>query len=344
MAKVKVRKRRKIVLYAISVFLTFFVVITASISIQHYQQSEQLEKQGDTLIEIGQPAEAIVFYKKAQLVFPMRGDLKDDIAGAQLILQSKNDYDSITEFSEIQTPPRLSNLPSTQLAPNELFVPILMYHHIEINPRPYDPIYAALFVSPDQLDQQLSYLLTHNYHPISLDELSSALDGRDVLPVNPIVLTFDDGYQSFYDNAFPLLKKYHMKAVEFVITQVEDYPAYLTWKEIVELDKSGLVEIDAHTRHHPNLPDLSHAAIIDEIKGSKKDIEQHIKHPINWFAYPYGSYSPFIIQTVKNAGFKGATSTIYGTNQSNNTIYLAPRIMVDGKFSLDNIARRIQEL
>lgn len=308
-----------------------------------YYQSDILKKQADALMELGQPAEAIVFYKKAQSVFPLRWDIKDDIAGAQLVLQSKNDYSSITDFAEIQTPPPLSNLPPTQLAPNELFVPVLMYHHIEVNPRPNDPVYSALFVSPDQLDQQLSYLSSHNYHAIKLDELSNALDGKETLPKNPIVLTFDDGYRSFYDNAFPLLKKYHMKAVQFVITQVDGAHEYLTWDQIIEMDKSGFVEFGAHTRHHPNLPDLSKLAIIDEIKGSKNDLEQHVKHRINWFAYPYGSYSTFIMKAVKDAGFKGAASTVYGAAQSKDNLYLFPRIMVDGRFNLDNIARRIQQ-
>lgn len=334
--------QKKRFFYSIVTLIIIGILGSSFVLFQRYKQSQALKIQADDLIKLNQPGEAILFYKKAQSVFPLRKDLKDDIAATQLILQSKTDLEGITDFAEIQNAPSLSTLPSKALAPNELFVPILMYHHIEINPRPSDPIYAALFVSPAQLDQQLAYFSQHNYHTITLDELSDALDGKFLLPSNPIVLTFDDGYQSFYDNAFPLLEKYHMHAIEFVITQVEKAPAYLSWDEIVTLDKSGLVEIEAHTRHHPNLPNLFQAAIIDEIKGSKDDIEQHLHHPISWFAYPYGSYDDFIVQAVKNAGFKAAASTIYGTNQSKNTIYLAPRIMVDGRFSLSNIAQRIQ--
>lgn len=323
-------------------FVYFLLAILIFIGSYLYIQSNNSKEQADHLLLSGRPAEAIELYKKAQDIFPFRS-LKEDIAGAQLVLASKSDYDSISDFAEIQIPPPLANLPSTKLAPNELFVPILMYHHIEINPRPNDTVYAALYVSPDQLNQQLSYLSTHNFHTITLDELLNALNGRKILPPNPIILTFDDGYQSFYDSAYPLLKKYNMKAVQFVITQVEGAPAYLSWSEIVEMDKSGFVEIAAHTRHHPNLPDLSQSAIIDEILGSKYDLEQHVHHTINWFAYPYGSYNQFIIQTLKNAGFKGAVSTIYGTNQSEDNLYLLPRIMVDGRFSLDNITKRIQK-
>lgn len=325
-------------------FLAILLVVLAiPICLFLYYQSNTLIKQGDDLIKLDQPAEAIIFYKRAQNMFPFRIDIADDIAGANLILQSKKDYSSITDFSETQTPPSLFSLFSTQLAPNELFVPVLMYHHIEINPKPYDPIYAALFVSPSQLDQQLSYLANHNYHSITLDDLSNALENKETLPQNPIILTFDDGYRSFYDNAFPLLKKYDMKAIQFVISQVEGAPAYLTWDQIIEMDKSGLVEIGAHTRHHPYLTSLAKAAMVDEIRGSKSDIEQRLKHKVEWFAYPYGSYSQQIIQAVKDAGFKGAASTIYGTNQSENNIFIFPRIMVDGRFSLDNIARRIQK-
>ncbi|HEV2339902.1 MAG TPA: polysaccharide deacetylase family protein [Patescibacteria group bacterium] len=341
MPVVKQKTQKRLFLFFVA--FTLVVIGIATLCLQMYRQSELLKNQGDALIKLNQPAEAIVFYKKAQSVFPLRSDLADDIAGAQLILQSKNDYESITDFSEIQTPPPLTNLPSVQLAPNELFVPVLMYHHIEINPRPNDPLYASLFVSPSQLDQQLAYFSTNNFHAITLDDMANALDNKETLPPNPIVLSFDDGYQSFYDNAYPLLQKYHMKAIEFVITQVEGAPAYLSWNEIKQMDQSGLVEFGAHTRHHPNLPDLSQAAIIDEIQGSKNDLEQHLNHPVNWFAYPYGSYSSFIIQTVKDAGFKGAASTIYGASQSKDNAYLFPRIMVDGRFSIDNIAKRIQE-
>lgn len=330
-------------------FISLFVILIAlfliglPLGLWQYHQSQIFKNQADVLIKTNNATEAIVFYQKAQQTFPFRWDIAASIAGANLMVQSQKDYSDITDFAEIQTPPPLSNLPITPLGPNEIFVPILMYHHIEINPRPNDPIYAALFVSPTQLDQQLSYLATHDFHPITLDDLSNALTHHTALPPHPIVLSFDDGYQSFYDNAFPLLKKYHMKAVQFVITQVETAPAYLSWDEIVTLDKSGLVEIGAHTRNHPNLPDLSQAAIVDEIKGSKDDLEQHLNHPISWFAYPYGSYSDFIIQVVKDVGFSGAVSTIYGTNQSTDTMYLAPRIMVDGRFSILDLATRIQQ-
>ncbi len=331
----QIKYRRHIVLLSV-------IFLAVVIGLLLYKQSVYFKKQGDILITQGHPREAINFYQNAQRLFPFFS-LQEDIEGATLILQSQNDYNSITGFAEIQSPPPISDALIKPLAANELFVPIFMYHHIEVNPQPQDPVYAALFVSPTQLNEQFSYLATHGFHTITLDQLLSALDGKTPLPSKPIILTFDDGYQSFYDNAYPLLKKYHMVGVQFVITQVLTNRAYLTWDEIVEMDKSGFVEIASHTRDHPNLPDLSQAAIVDEIKGSKKDLEEKLNHKVTWFAYPYGSYSPFIIQTVKDAGYFGATSTIYGTNQSKDNLFLFFRILVDGRFSIDNLAKRIQK-
>src|SRR5258708_1507475 len=322
--------------------LSFLFFIVFIISGWFYYQSELLKQSADNLLKEGKAAEAIELYNKAQSTFPLRFDILDDIDGAKLILDSNRYYGQVVDFYEFQQLPPLSNLPSVRLNPNELFVPILMYHQIRINTNPSDPVVSALTVSPEQLEQQLSFLNSHNFQTITLDELSTALEGKTSLPKNPIILTFDDGYRNFYENAFPLLKKYDAKAVQFVITGVVDRQPYLTWSQIMEMDKSGLIEFGAHTRHHPNLPDIPRATIVDEIKGSKLDLEQHLKKRVNWFAYPYGSYSEFIMQTVRDAGFKGAASTVYGTAQSKNTLYLFPRIMVDGRFTLDNLTSRIE--
>lgn len=318
-------------------------MLLTGLALWRFQESGKLKKQADQLVREGKPEEAVILYDRARRVFPFRGDVIDNLEGARLIIQSDTDYGQVYQLgAESQAMPPLAQLPPSQLAPDEIFVPILMYHHVRINPRPQDPVWAALNVSPQQLDEQLNYLVTRNFHPVTLDELYTSLQGGEALPSNPIVLTFDDGYRSFYDTVFPLLKKYRVRATEFVITGVVGTAPYLTWNQIIEMDQSGLAEFGAHTVHHPNLPDLSQQAIVTEVTGSKKDLEDHLKKPVHWFAYPYGSYNNLIVQAVQSAGFSGAVSTIYGTAQSGRKLYLLPRIMVDGRFSMDNIARRIQ--
>ncbi len=326
-------------------FLVFALLFGVGIIVgARFIQSEDYKIKADKLLKGGNADEAILLYKKALDAFPLRTDLQDDINGARLIAESELRYVQFYDIgpAEFQREPPVSELPKIgPLKKEEVFVPILMYHHIRENPHPDNPVWAALHITPAFLDQQLTYLETHGFHIITLDDVYAAIFEGKTLPEKPVVLTFDDGYRTFYENAFPLLKKHNMKAINFVITQGVGASAYLTWDEIAEMDKSGLVEFGAHTRHHPNLPDLSRGSQVDEIKGSKADLEAHLNKKIDWFAYPYGSYSDFAITVVKEAGFKGAVSTIYGPIQSKDSLFLMHRIMVNGRYGLDNFTARV---
>src|SRR5258708_995740 len=321
------------------------VVIVLALGIYSYKKSNDLKEQGDRLVNSQRLTEALIYYQEADSTFPFRNDLREIITGTKLLINSQREYGQIVDldYAEVQELPPLESIQPPKLVEGDLFVPILMYHHIRINPMPGNALLASLNVSPDLLNSELNYLSTHNYHVISLTELSKALNGGFNLPVNPIVLSFDDGYKNFYENAYPLLNKYNMKAIEFVITQVESAPAYLSWDQIIEMDKSGLIEIGAHTQHHPSLSSLSLATINKEIIGSKTDIETHLGKKTNWFAYPYGDYNNYIIATVEKAGFIGAVSTNYSAVQNKNKLFVLPRIMADGRFTLDEFAHRLQK-
>lgn len=308
-----------------------------------FVQSEGFRIKADEQLKQGHAEEAILLYTKAQAAFPLRRDVQNDIEGARLILESDLNYIQFYSIgAQIQAQPPISELPvKRSLKAGELFVPILMYHHIGVNPKPGDPVWAALYITPESLENEFTYLDSHNFHVITLDELYSALSQGQSLPENPVVLTFDDGYRSFFDSAYPVLKKHNMKAIDFVITGAVGASAYLTWDEILQMDKSGLIQFGAHTRHHPNLPDLSQSLITEEIKGSKADLESHLGKKIDWFAYPYGSYNNFAISVVKDAGFKGAVSTIYSNIQTKDSLFLLPRIMANGMYGLDNFIMRV---
>src|SRR5260221_3515829 len=177
------------------ILVLFIIALVLIVGLVQYHQSNLVKYRADALLKYGNAQDAIALYKQAQGIFPLRWDLSEDITGAQLVLRSTEDYGRIADFAELQQLPSLSALPSKQLNPNQLFVPVLMYHHIRVNPRPNDRVWAALHVSPHQLDAQLAYLAAHNYHTITLDELWDGLNGKISLPPNPIVLSFDDGYR-----------------------------------------------------------------------------------------------------------------------------------------------------
>lgn len=309
-----------------------------------FYKSDQYVQLGDKLRDEGRVDAAIATYQTAKVYFPLRASIQGRIDGAKLILATSADTNGISSFvAELQDQPPAAEIIRESLKPDQIFAPILMYHHIGINPKPRDPVWAALYVTTPELDSQFSYLVKNGYHVISLKELYGALTTGSKLPDNPVVLTFDDGYRSFYENAFPLLKKYNLKATEFVITRGVGALSYLTWDEIAEMDASGLVDFGGHTEHHPSLITLSTGSAIEEIKGSKLDLEAHLGKRIDFFAYPYGNFNKAVIDDVQNAGFLGAVSVVYSANQDKKNIFVMPRIMVDGRYGIDIFGKRIQK-
>jgi peptidoglycan/xylan/chitin deacetylase (PgdA/CDA1 family) len=334
----------------LGVVLTIILAVVLFGTWQYYQ-SDQIKQQVDKLISKDNPEDAITLYDKAHIIFFFQRGLTASYKKAQQLLKRDlaSEDKKATTVTEYQIEPSLSSLiitpiPTTIPIPQKVRVPILMYHHIRINPRPKDPIWASLYVSPTKLDEQLQYLSTHNFHTITFDDLYKALNGKSTLPKNPVLLTFDDGWRSFYSKGFPLLRKYNMQATAFIIT---NYPyakdsAYFNWDQIKEMSDSGFVDFEAHTKSHPFLTKLYYASAVNEAKGSKSDLEKHIQKLTHWFAYPYGDYNNAVIKAVQEAGYLGAVTTNYGATETLTGIYTMPRIMVDGRFSIDEFSKRIE--
>ena len=139
------------------------------------------------------------------------------------------------------------------------------------------------------------------------------MDGKSKPPQKPIVLTFDDGYRDFYTDVFPILKKYNVKAVVFVVPNFLGLPNNLDTWMLAEIAKSGLVEIGAHTMNHAYLSGLPLARVKFEVEESKKTLEKILGVKVVSFAYPYGAFDNKTIDVVKKAGFRSAVTEISGT-------------------------------
>ena len=134
---------------------------------------------------------------------------------------------------------------------------ILSYHEISNRNETLDLSYT---VTPLDFKQQVDWLINQGYHFISMDDIINHRENGAALPMKSVLLTFDDGYQSFYTNAFPIIKKYKIPAVLALVgswldakDQV-DYDGkiiprdkFLTQKEIKEIIDSGLIEIANHS-------------------------------------------------------------------------------------------------
>ncbi len=155
----------------------------------------------------------------------------------------------------------------------------------------------------DQFEQQLKYLKKHNYKTISLDEAYDIFKNKKKIPRKTVMITFDDGYQSNYDLAFPLLKKYNMKAVVFVV----GYHA--------KTNKDGYMSLETLSKvksEYPNVEIASHTynLHVDGVVGiDKKQLEEDFKKmndivDTKYFAYPYGKNDKTVEKVLKNNGYK----------------------------------------
>jgi peptidoglycan/xylan/chitin deacetylase (PgdA/CDA1 family) len=186
-------------------------------------------------------------------------------------------------------------------------VPILVYHSVS----PYYPSESSIkkeyAIEPEMFEKQIQYLLDNGYQVVSLDDLSENLINNKPLPKKSFVLTFDDGWKSQYQYAFPILKKYNLTATFFIYTDpISNYHSFMNWDEIKDLDNSGMT-IGDHTKTHPYISaKLDDKTLRTEIIGSKKTIEDHLGKQISFFAYPFYHYTPEAENIVKEAGFKAA--------------------------------------
>jgi poly-beta-1,6-N-acetyl-D-glucosamine N-deacetylase len=169
-------------------------------------------------------------------------------------------------------------------------IPVIMYHDI-IAKRTRKSVWFDC--TKAQFADQLDYLQQQGAHPISLLQLHKHLVRGDALPENAVVLTFDDNYQGFYDNAYPLLKARSYPAAMFVHTNyvgdtTSDHPK-MTWETLQELDKEGLVTIASHTMSHPqDMRKLTPDAQEQELAGAKQALEAKLGHTVPYLAYPDG--------------------------------------------------------
>ena len=243
--------------------------------------------------------------------------------------------------------------PSLPCGPTRMFkpVPILMYHSISAGG-------ARLFhdctLPTEKLTEQLAYLVSAGYTPLSISELRSRIDSRTAaLPERPIALTFDDGYADFFSQALPALESYAVPATLYVTTRAigftstwmafegEAYRPMLNFRQLAAIDRAGLVEIGSHSRTHPQLDTLAPGDLAHEIKGSRRDLADALGHPIASFCYPFGYYDHASRRTVIEAGYTSACATRFMISSTRDDAFALARIMVPHDMKLNEFVDAI---
>ena len=205
-------------------------------------------------------------------------------------------------------------------------------------------------VKPKDFEKQMNWFYKNNWKSFTISELVKL----DEIPEKSFVITFDDGYEDNFTNAFSVLQKYNFKATIYLVpNQTINHweeknttvlSNLLNEKQILEMQNSGLIEFGSHTLSHVNLSIISDEQLINELRESKKEVENITKKECEAFAYPYGKFDDKIVQAVKNAGYKNATVVKRGLFEQNDNIFTIKRIGILGTESFFDFILKISRI
>ncbi len=198
----------------------------------------------------------------------------------------KLNLENVSINTDFNTSDNLSALADTTVVPKSTSatVPIFMYHFILDDYGDYPD--TENFLKPETLEEQLKYISENGYQTIYIDEMDDLYKYE-----KPVALTFDDCFVYFYDNAFPLLKKYNQKATIFIITDYINGENYLTEEQLKEIADSGLVKIESHTKTHNYLDEMTYEEQVTEAVESKERLEAITGQEVTVYCYPSGRYN-----------------------------------------------------
>jgi peptidoglycan/xylan/chitin deacetylase (PgdA/CDA1 family) len=214
-------------------------------------------------------------------------------------------------------------------APGTEAVPILMYH--VINPPPAGAPFPGLYVPPAELAEQMQALAHAGFHAVTLDQLwANWKEGAPLPAGRPIVITFDNGYQSQYTNALPILRRLGWEGVENLqLTGLPPSQGGLSHEQVRGLIAAGW-ELDTQGFSHADLTTLDPAELHYQVAVARSEVQRLYNVPVNWFCYPSGQYNAAVVAAVRAAGYRGSTTVVPGWARPAGDPDRLPRLRVLG--------------
>jgi peptidoglycan/xylan/chitin deacetylase (PgdA/CDA1 family) len=219
-------------------------------------------------------------------------------------------------------------------------VPILMYH--VINPPPPGAPFPGLYVPAGEFAAQMQALAGAGYHAVTLDQMWAYWRRGARLPAGkPIVVSFDNGYQSQYTNALPVLRRLGWVGDENMqLSGLPPSQGGLSQRQISGLVAAGW-ELDTQGFSHADLITLDPAQLAYQVATARQTVKRRYRVPVNWFCYPSGHYDPAVVAEVKAAGYTGSTTVVPGWAGPESDPYRLPRLRVLGGTSPEALLSEI---
>lgn len=213
--------------------------------------------------------------------------------------------------------------------PGKVIAPILLYHHVE-----GESTLSRYNVSIPDFRAQMHALDELGFTPIPISTLVTALLDGGGLPEKPVVITFDDGHLSVFENAFPIMQELGFPGAFYIVAnRINGSPDFVTIPQLKEMIEAGW-EIGSHSFTHADLT-LNHAIVAKEIGQSKTDLEKALSTDVQTFAYPFGTIDPFTAQKVSDYGYQAGMGLGTSKTHTWNTLYYLNRIEIYGYTTLE---------
>jgi biofilm PGA synthesis lipoprotein PgaB len=209
---------------------------------------------------------------------------------------------------------------------------VLEYHHIDPNASDYT-------ITPETFKSQLEALKANHYHVISMNDFVDFLNGKSKVPPDAVVLTFDDGYESFYKYAYPALKEQNMTATNFIIVSYLGTKPFLNWDEIQKMKADGFsfyshtyksheFGVDQNGKPVSPLTDPIYLEgknrmetdeeyklrVKSDLAQADKIIQDHLGIQEKLFCFPHGRYNDALIHIGDQLGYKYYFTGLDGLN------------------------------
>lgn len=251
----------------------------------------------------------------------------------------------MTYLSRITSTITLSALSAAAVAAEH--ATITLYHHVsESTP-------ASTSISPVNFRAHLDHLRDDGFTVLPLPALLSALQERRQIPDKSMAITFDDGYISIFDTAFPILQEYDFPFTVFINTQPlnDRMSGYMSWEQVKALSDAG-VTIANHMENHPHMVDTQvgedtsarDTRLRDELLRAQARIEQETGQNHKFIAYPYGEYDLANKAMLNSLGFMGIGQQSGAVGFDSDFLAL-PRFPFGGNYTdLNDFKQKVQTL
>ncbi len=198
-----------------------------------------------------------------------------------------------------------------------------MYHRFNENKYPSTNIRMDIFDKQMLIIKELNYEF---YNPkLMINEFSKPKKEKKIL------ITIDDGFKSFYKEAWPYLKKNNIPFILFVSTEPVGKNGYMNWDEIIEIEKSNLGFIGHHSHTHEYLIDMDYQEFVDDIKTASKIFKQKLGYTPKIFSYPFGEYSKDMKEYIAQ-NFEISFGQHSGVIDVNKDKFELPRFPINEKY------------